>query len=97
MLWQALSPSGTWLRSSSPGARLVHQLGCRNYLVHKPHLPALLGCVLLAEVPELARPLFAADARQVHRVEAGIDTADLRTHLAKLRRAGSDREIADNV
>src|SRR6202030_2059938 len=80
-----------------PCTRFVHKLGGWNHLVYEAHLTALLGRILLAQIPELTSLLFAHDASEVHGAEAWIHASDLWAHLAELRIIGCDREIAEHV
>ena len=53
----------------------------RHDLVHHAHLVGLLGGVLLAEVPDLPRPLLPDQAGEVRRAEATVERADDRAGL----------------
>src|SRR5205823_2212172 len=57
----------------------------------------LLGVVLTAQKPDLARPLLPHHARQIAGAEAGVERSHARARLAEARVQGGDREVAEHV
>src|SRR5690348_668311 len=69
----------------APGHRLSLEVGQRHDLVDEAHSERLLGVVLLAQEPDLARLLLAHDSRQQPGTIASVEAAHLRSGLAEAR------------
>src|ERR1051325_2522207 len=81
----------------APLHRLRFELIERHDGVDEAHVQRLLGVVLPAEEPDLARFFLPDDARRVRRAEAAVEGADARAGLAEARVLRGDGEVADDV
>src|SRR5438067_6197205 len=81
----------------APLQRLLLEPLERHDGVDEAHVEGLLGVVLPAEEPDLARFLLTDDARQVRRAEAAVEGADARAGLAEARVLRGDGDVADDV
>ena len=66
----------------------------RHHRVDQAHVVGLLRAVAPAQVPDLARPLLADEAREIGGAEAGIDRPDLGADLPEHRLLGRDGQVA---
>src|SRR5262249_22609369 len=80
-----------------PGNALVLELRDGHDFVDEPHVERLLGAVLAAEVPYLARLLLSDHACKVAGAETTVEAAHLRPDLAKDAIVRRDRQVAHHV
>src|SRR5438067_1019598 len=83
--------------AAAPLHGLPLQVGQGHHLVDEAHLERLLGVVLLAQEPDLARLLLAHDSGQQARTVAAVEAADPRPRLSEARVVGGDGEVADHM
>src|SRR5690242_18296426 len=81
----------------APGHGLDLELLERDDLVHEAHVERLVGAVLVAQEPDLARLLLPDAAGEKARAVAAVEGPDLRARLPEAGVVGGDGEVAHDV